>query len=712
MMPDQTAMLGTSDDLAQRRRAEFRVTSIDLAFGAGLPTEPFHAPGFALPSALVFSHDHDRLVVMVGGGESDKTVDSALAYGLAHAGDLDLVLVLPVGQHAATAARSVFLDRKIRLFTHDAYETTLLVLPRRRAVFEALRARGEALGLGNHPLNPGQAGWVSDLVAWADSNQDLQAEHRPHYLAWHCDGRRLLTIKASGDGLLVVAGVARVNPGPEHRPAARELITATLEPYPQATMQEEIWTCIAERLSWVDDGHREHRLRSVLKRQWSTLGFQGGVPLREFPARRADGSAAFIDLLQLDYNGVLHIVETKIQHDEFLVLQGLDYWMWATANRDLLAAYFEAEIKDIHVDYMVGELPNSTAPGTGVLSPYAPAQLEALDVSITWEVHLLTGWTGQERLRQPLGRRVVPSWPVVARRPSGPSYVAALQAHLIAGSGGKLIRRVYHRSDRAGLHPDAHAAYDDLLRRDLLHKHVANVRSSQAFALNVFGGMDETTVVKVLRRLGLDAVSAQPPDLEYVDPWDRLRERTSGHPYQTQVDVVLRGETADETKVVALIEVKLSEADFGRCASYESHESVVCQQPGPFGGEAKACPVLREPDESTPGRRYLDVLTLPATEPTADAGCSFRLGVYQPMRNLALAEVLLADRESDAVTLALFAPGAYAAMWRRWAEAKAALESPRVPLRDLTLEDVLEDLDPERAAYLSARYLLSTRAAA
>ena len=34
---------------------------------------------------------------------------------------------------------------------------------------------------------------------------------------------------------------------------------------------------------------------------------------------------------------VLHIIETKLGHDEMLVLQGLDYWMWARVNREALA---------------------------------------------------------------------------------------------------------------------------------------------------------------------------------------------------------------------------------------------------------------------------------------------------------------------------------------------------------------------------------------
>ena len=45
-----------------------------------------------------------------------------------------------------------------------------------------------------------------------------------------------------------------------------------------------------------------------------------------------------IDFLGVDNSGHLHIVETKIGGDEMLVLQGLDYWIWAQRNLPQLIA--------------------------------------------------------------------------------------------------------------------------------------------------------------------------------------------------------------------------------------------------------------------------------------------------------------------------------------------------------------------------------------
>jgi hypothetical protein len=704
MTLDQATTRLAVEALATAEKA-FAATASALAARAGLPTEPFRATGFPLPSQLVFFQDRNRLVVLVGLEESSSTVDSALVYGLAHAGDRDLVLVLPAGQQTATAARSTFLDRSIRIYTHDGHEATALVLPRRRAALDGLKEPHDRLRFRVHRLNGDQKAWVSELIGWAERNVDLTSAHRVNYLAWLCDGRRVLTIKKSGTGLDVVAGVSRSNPHPGDRPPVTALLAGAPDPALVTQMKTEIGACIDESLSEADKRHGANRLQSVLARYWAGLGFPGGGPLREFPARRADGTPGVIDFLQLDSLGVLHVMETKIGHDEFLVLRGLDYWMWANANRDLLARHFGAAIKAIHLDFVIGDPPKATRTGLGVLSPYSPAQLEALDPSITWEVHVMSSWTGPKRVRLPLGRRLVPESPLVIRRPEAPPYVSALHSHLVGTSGTPLVQRVYHPTASAGLHPGAHDAHDDLEARERLHKQVAHVRSSQAFALNVFGGMSPATVVKILGRLGHDVASADAPELEYVDPRDRLLERTRN---RTQVDVVLRGRTAQGSRVVALVEVKLSETDFARCPAYQARpaaETDVCHQPGAFGSDAAACPVLRSPDPATPGRRYLEVLNLSTTARGADPGCTFRLGAYEPMRIVALGEALLADEEADQVTVAAFAPGAYRAIWRRWGEAKAALQNPRVPLRDLTLEDVMQDLDAERAAYLSARYL-------
>ena len=77
--------------------------------------------------------------------------------------------------------------------------------------------------------------------------------------------------------------------------------------------------------------------------------------------------------------------------------KGLDYWIWAQANAEAARRPLQGP-RDTHgrvVDYVVGAKDGKQDLAAGkqaVLSPYAPAQLEALDNEIDWQVHLCTGW--------------------------------------------------------------------------------------------------------------------------------------------------------------------------------------------------------------------------------------------------------------------------------------------------------------------------------
>ena len=68
--------------------------------------------------------------------------------------------------------------------------------------------------------------------------------------------------------------------------------------------------------------------------------------IRELPAFRrtysdkrrvAEWGRGFIDLLGGDAQGAIRVVETKLGADDMLVLQGLDYYVWADRFRDELA---------------------------------------------------------------------------------------------------------------------------------------------------------------------------------------------------------------------------------------------------------------------------------------------------------------------------------------------------------------------------------------
>jgi hypothetical protein len=114
---------------------------------------------------------------------------------------------------------------------------------------------------------------------------------------------------------------------------------------------------------------------------------------REYPSWRPylkPRGRSFIDFLGCDASQRLRVIETKIGHDPMVVLQGLDYWIWAMANRAELAQRFRLPVSEpqVAVDFVVSR----TAGGKPAVGPYTASQSAALadDVSHTfWEI---SGW--------------------------------------------------------------------------------------------------------------------------------------------------------------------------------------------------------------------------------------------------------------------------------------------------------------------------------
>ncbi|MEX5636820.1 hypothetical protein [Parafrankia sp. FMc2] len=413
----------TPAQLAAARRTKFRDGAKQLAEAAGLPTEPYTCPGFPLSSALVFFADATTLAVLVGGEEDALTVDSALAYGIAHAPGRELAVVLPAGAEAATVCRAAHLDRPVAVWTHDGTAVTR-VPPAERADVPA-EMRETKLRGGEHDLGT-RGGWIEHLISWADRHPDLVPAHRGSYRAWHCAGRQLLNVRRSRTGLALVAGVNYSKPEAGEVPPLGLALDGPLDAATAARIRAAVETGVADRLGDQDSGHAEHRLQAALASNWNRISWPVARRLeREMPARRPGGRTGYVDFVSVDDTGLLHIVETKIGGDEFLVLQGLDYWLWAKANADLLAAHFGLErLTGIRIDLVAAE-PDGTTPdaNTPILSPYAPAQLEALGSHIDWEVHRLAGWGAAAPSLQSLGLRHVPGQPHIRRRPVPPARI-------------------------------------------------------------------------------------------------------------------------------------------------------------------------------------------------------------------------------------------------------------------------------------------------
>ena len=269
---------------------------------------------------------------------------------------------------------------------------------------------------------------------------------------------------------------------------------------------------------------------------------------------------------------------------------------------------------------------------------------------------------------------------------------------------------LFYRSPHEALLPAAVPAYQDLERRRRLHRYVLHVRSSQAFALNLFGPLRHDGILTVLHALGLPAVDADPPEFEYEDPTRALAEGSPGSKHQTQVDVVLRGRAADQRRLVALIEVKLTETDFSGCSAYTNPTNPrrdVCHSDGLFGSDTDNCFQLTN-HGGEQRRRYDTYLAdVPVTSPAppySGGGCLVRNGLNQPMRNLAVAHLLLDTGQADTVVYALTAPAAHQAIWRRFTEVQAAFPDTETRSIARLPADPVADAHPDQGHSFRRRY--------
>jgi len=187
---------------------------------------------------------------------------------------------------------------------------------------------------------------------------------------------------------------------------------------------------------------------------------------------------------------------------------------------------------------------------------------------------------------------------------------------------GRNTRSGWFVSPGDGFVPGAETAAAQLIARGGAHTHLGHVRSSQRFALNLFGALGRPGVARLLAGWFGPMESVHLPEFEWTDPDDRLSESTSGRPHQTQVDVMLAGTTKQGARVAALVEVKLTETSFGGC----SHADIapieargVCVADGPFGGAPAECWQLRNRDVGN-RRRYDEHLELAQTNQITSGG--------------------------------------------------------------------------------------------
>lgn len=344
---------------------------------------------------FVWYGDDDTLTLVVGEQEGAEA-DTALAIGLAERGTRELRLVLPHGWHEPTLTRWAWLrdDLPLRVWSHDDGVASTAARPTRKQSQDLVRGTEKPM------LHLAQrTSWVESLMRWAGEQPDLDASHRPDVRAWQCRGQRVLLIRPKGTGLEIIAGINWGAASPHATPVPL-LITEPLTDVQITDLRAQVAAGCDQRLNGVANKADEHWLQAVLRRHPRELGLEQPV-LRELAAWRPSGSLGtsqtqprgrgFVDLAGLDATGTVLLVETKLGADHMLILQGLDYLIWAEGNRKRLTSRLDCRTDaPFEIAYCVGGKDG----GPPTWSAHAGEQLNALAPDLRWHVQEVTDWTG------------------------------------------------------------------------------------------------------------------------------------------------------------------------------------------------------------------------------------------------------------------------------------------------------------------------------
>lgn len=692
-----------------RKDTKLALTAEQIAEEARAPTTPFTPLSGKLSTLFSwFGNDDTLCVIARDPSMKPQDCDVGFSHALGHLGDRDLVVVFPEDAARAVADRLPFLEVPARAFTLGDDGVPLLQPARPADVF----ARYEGIRGGTHDLTKATA-LVEPLLTWLASQHDLVQDERKSYRTWQYLGRQVVTVRMVSDGHVdLVAGVNYSEPKAGQDPPVVLRLTQRITDAELERVQAAVAVARAGKDSGEDAANAEHLLQERLRRDWKLLGLRA-APLREVPVRRPVGYG-YIDLVGAGDDGRIRVIETKLGPFERLVVQGLDYWIWATANAPEVADWLGLPPHaGIDIEYVVAE----KTPGHGVVGSYTSGQAEAIRGSIRWRFTTIHDWRGAHTPtvhRLPLRTLPPGAKGRAAPRKAPPRWSVRLARHLAAradADGVTLGGGVFWPNAADGLEPAAALVHERLAAEGLAHHMIGHIRSSQAFALNLFAPLDAVGRVEVATAAGIEAAEVTEARFEWSDPSDYLGERTQASPHATQVDVILDCIGIGGKKTALMIEVKLSEHDFNGCSAWLASANDrldVCNTTGPFGNNPTECFQLRNHGREHP-RRYdaaLGPLSFHADGETG--GCWFRLGGNQPMRNVALARTLVSRGDVSDAVVALCAPRAHHVMWRRWAEAKAHLAGVGIAMADLPAERVLV-AHPSGSA-LADRYLLDVSA--
>ena len=333
-----------------------------------------------------FEGAHDLMAVV--GPQEEQFTDLALAHGLYHCRGRRLTLVLPELWSSPTLRRLPWFTADVTVWQYgESHAPTPVALPSKEVVL------GEAGDCETTPalhLEDQASEWLRGLAEWAAQHPLLEPAHRRDVRAWSCLGQRVLAISGRTRPR-VVAGLDA-----KSKRALEQTVTGPLSDQLIADLKDAVRGGIANAQSKEFGAFAEHHLQQELRTSPHVLGLEHPV-LREVPAWRPTGGPkplgrGYIDLAGLDALGDLVLVETKLAADEMLVMQGLDYWIWAhvPANRGWLLQRLHADPAraQLRLLYAVGD----KSGGTPVLSRYCRVHLAALEPDVDWRIAFLTSW--------------------------------------------------------------------------------------------------------------------------------------------------------------------------------------------------------------------------------------------------------------------------------------------------------------------------------
>ena len=451
-----------------------------------------------------------------------------------------------------------------------------------------------------------------------------------------------------------------------------------------------------------------------------------------------------VDQLAVDAEGRLVLIELKsasatpsaIYYSPFQLLQYV--WEWYHAMKSVLGQVQELMDARAALGMTPGSAPRLTGGlraavcfdreiGTEQVKARYDSVLEVVNGYLPDSVPKIETWTMDDvpSLVETAGQD-----PIALSRSEGTTFAVSLQEHLedwrreVDGSPERMWQLWTD-----GIYPEYREIAQEVVSTDSvkLHQYAAHLRSSQAFAFNLFlpfrKGNRERLSERVSEAIGT-GFSIDEVGFEWVPPGALLGEiggdRPVGNEPATAVDVILWGRLPDEQRAVVLLEVKLSETDFTHCGGRTSpgnDKKHVCASAARFFENPNDC-YLRRPQRRQRDRRYWEIFTashgsvlaaFPGAE--TEGECPFAYNMQQPMRNLAIARGLEQDQDIDVekAWFGLCAHDENADVAEHWEEWQSLLPeralAPSIPASEIVRAGEAEGLQ-EWAAWMRTRYQL------